>query len=339
MNKPLPGVTVVIPTYQRRRFLSRVIEPLLADDATSEIVVVVDGADDGSFEFLQTVSAKDARLKPVLTENRGQAAAQHHGASLASSDVILFLDDDVVPEPQLVSGHARHHQRADDLLIVGYMPIAPRHANDWIIRRYALLYDRKIEKWKRQPETILRTLWGGNLSLRAAHLQRVPIIRADYRLAYHVDLEFGLRCEKAGLCAVFDPSLRSYHDYSRSIEQFLRDRAASAADRALIHWLHRDAIGPLPESFFSEDASPVVRLALRLLRGSIATSVERALEAGAIRIAGSTRFSRVQEVLCDFLERLRGQRIVDEMQRMLDQNKTQVEISSQPMFETLNGRR
>lgn len=339
MSRRLPSVTVMIPTYQRRHSLWRVIEPLLADNGTSEIIVVVDGADDGSFEFLLGVGARDARLKPFLTENRGQAAAQQYGASLASSDIILFLDDDVIPEQRLVSGHARRHQEADDLLVVGYMPVVAHDENStahWVVRRYASRYARKIETWKRYPETILRTLWGGNLSLRAAHLQRVPINRGDYQLGYHLDLDFGLRCEKAGLRGAFDPSLLAHHEYSRTVEQFLRDRAVSAADRALIHRLHKDVIGPLPEAFFREDAPLVVGLALRLIRGPISIPAERALKAAAIR---SGRFLYVQEVLCDLLDRLRGQRIVDEMNRIFDQGKTRSGIPLQRMFRNLVDRK
>jgi glycosyltransferase involved in cell wall biosynthesis len=321
MSACVPTIAVVIPTYKRCHSLCRVLEPLLTDKATSEIIVVVDGANDGSFELLEGMRTRDSRVKPVLVEHCGQAAAQRHGSLLASSDVILFLDDDVIPDQGLVSGHARHHQRADNLIVVGYMPVINRSKN-WIVRRYASRYDRMIERWIRNPEIILRTLWGGNLSLFRAHLERVPIARDDYQFGYHMDLEFGLRCEKADLRAVFDPMLRSRHEYSRSAEQFLRDRAASAVDRALIHRLHQDLIGPIPENYFTDDAGLFVSLMLRLLR-SKSVPAEYLLKLVAIFSTRSTRYSRLQEIICDCLERLRGQRIADEIDRVFDQSSTE----------------
>jgi len=324
MSASLPTVTVVIPTYMRRSMLPRVIGPLLNDGATSEIVVVVDGSTDGSLEFLRTLAEQDRRLRPVVTDHRGQCSAQQYGASLASSQVLLFLDDDVIPAEGLVSGHALHHRDAVDLLTVGYMPVVipnPPTAADWVVLRYASLYERKIQQWMREPGSILCSLWGGNMSLRASQLTRVPIGRSDYNLAYHGDLEFGLRCHKAGLRAVFDPNLRANHHYSRTVRQFLHDRATSAANRALIHRLHADLIGPFPADFFEEGASVASKLALRILGGSPSIPAESLVEV-SIRFQGWARLFQTQAKSCDLLDRLRGQRIARETLRLCDEGKS-----------------
>ena len=44
MEPPVPTVSVVMPTYNRRAQLRTVLAPLLADPAATEIVVVVDGS-------------------------------------------------------------------------------------------------------------------------------------------------------------------------------------------------------------------------------------------------------------------------------------------------------
>jgi hypothetical protein len=262
-------------------------------------------------------------LRPFVTEHRGQCSAQQYGASLASSQVLLFLDDDVIPEEGLVSGHALHHRDADDLVTVGYMPVAvpdPSTPADWVVLRYASLYDRKIQQWMREPGSVLCSLWGGNVSLCASQLKRVPIGRSDYMLAYHGDLEFGLRCHKAGLRAVFDPKLRASHHYSRTVRQFLHDRATSAANRALIHRLHADLIGSFPADFFEEGASVAGKVILRLLRGFPAIAAESLIEI-AIRLQGWAEFFQTQARSCDLLDRLRGQRIALETLRLYDEGK------------------
>lgn len=177
------------------------------------------------------------------------------------------------------------------------------------------------------------------MSLRATQLQKIPISRTDYRLGYHMDLDFGLRCQKAGMRAKFDPLLQARHEYSRTVKQFMRDRAASAADRAIIHRLHSDIIGSLPESFFRDGASFPVRLALRFFKGSISILAERILEVAALQLGDSEATSYVQEFLCDFLERLRGQRIADDVNRIFDQQNTQTAISSQRIFANLSSRK
>ena len=122
---PLPTVSVVVPTYRRRDNLTEVVLPLLEDPALLELLVVVDGCDDGSLELLEQIAASHPRLRPVWTENSGGAAARQTGIDAAVGDVVLLLDDDVVAAPGLVSGHARRHQEHDDLVVLGYMPTRP----------------------------------------------------------------------------------------------------------------------------------------------------------------------------------------------------------------------
>ncbi|MDQ4142512.1 MAG: glycosyltransferase, partial [Actinomycetota bacterium] len=107
VGERLPTVSVVVPTYNRRENLPRVLEPLLADPATTELVVVVDGSRDGSFELVEERAATEPRLKPVFIENQGVARAHQTGVERASGEVVLLLADDVIAAPGLVMGHAR----------------------------------------------------------------------------------------------------------------------------------------------------------------------------------------------------------------------------------------
>jgi glycosyltransferase involved in cell wall biosynthesis len=306
----LPPVSVVVPTFQRRQRLPRLLAPLLSDAATHEVVVVDDGSTDGSAELLACIADDNPRVRVVRTPNRGQAPAQDLGASLAAGDVVLFIDDDVVPRANLVSGHSRRHTGEPNLVVVGYMPVLPASDTrmDWIVQRYAREYALKVAEWERAQERILLGLWGGNVSLRRTHLDKVPLAAPDYHIRYHVDLDFGLRCRRAGLQAVFDRSLDATHEYSRTVDGFLRDQAASAADRVILHRMHADVLGPLPEPYFRSDASLPARIALRVLRGRGSRSAQRLLESVVAR-AGRHGRSRVEAQACDLLQRLAGQQI------------------------------
>jgi glycosyltransferase involved in cell wall biosynthesis len=307
-------VSIVIPTYMRRDRLSAVIQPLLNDTETCEVVVVIDGGDDGSYELVDEWAGRDRRLRPIMTEHKGQAAAQQSGVDAARGDVVLLIDDDVVPEPGLVSGHAAHHRADADLVVVGHMPVvlpAVPAARDWVARGYATRYDRTVKRWQQDSDRILLGLWGGNVSIRRSHLERIPIQLPGTHVRYHIDLEFGMRCWKAGLRAVFDPMLTTRHEYARTVQQFLRDRAASAADRAIIHRLHEDVIGPLPEDYFRADRRLPMRLLLRATRrGSVPFEV---LLERVVRLEGVARLYGAEAWTADLLARMRSQRIVREV--------------------------
>jgi hypothetical protein len=104
------------------------------------------------------------------------------------------------------------------------------------------------------------------------------------------------------------PRLDATHEYSRTVDGFLRDQAASAADRSILHRVHADVLGPLPEPYFRSDASLPARIALRALRGRGSRSAQRLLESVVAR-AGRHGRSRVEAQACDLLQRLVQQQI------------------------------
>jgi GT2 family glycosyltransferase len=231
----LPSVSVVVTTYARRDSLPPVLDAITSDPHPHEVIVVVDGCADGSLELVAERSTADPRLRAVWRENGGEGAARQTGVEAASGDVVLILDDDVVAKPLLAQGHARAHARTPDAVVLGYMPTrvpATREPGQYATRLYAREYEARCAEYERDPESILRHLWAGNLSLRRADALRA---RLDARrLGYHDDQAFGLRCAAAGLRGVFDRSLVAEHTHSRDLDSFLRQaRLAGAARRSL----------------------------------------------------------------------------------------------------------
>ena len=146
------SASIVIPTYRRRHLLGSVLEPLLDDRTTGEVIVVVDGCDDGSFEFLQVLALWDSRVRPIFQENRGQAAARQNGLKATTNPVVIFLDDDVVAERGMVEGHLRYHAEGESVLVLGYMPtivespLSPARSPPFSIPRITNGYVRATKK-------------------------------------------------------------------------------------------------------------------------------------------------------------------------------------------------
>jgi hypothetical protein len=229
-------VSVVIPTFNRRQSLDKIISPLLDDTATGEIVVVIDGASDGTFEFLTDWSSSEPRIRPIFQENAGEALARRRGIREARFDVVLLIDDDVEAGPELVTGHARLHSASDHLVVLGYMPVlvsSRRKSGQAATILYAQEYEKICKLYEKDRSQIFRHLWGGNMSIRRADALKLGD-ELEVRLDYHADLRFGLQCESAGLTAVFDRSLASRHWHERSLRKFAVDAGRSGVARAEI---------------------------------------------------------------------------------------------------------
>lgn len=85
-------ISVVIPTYNRRKEVQEAVASVKAQSAAIfEIIVIDDGSTDGTSEDFADAGQP---LRYVRTENRGVSAARNLGVSLAQGEWIAFLDSD-----------------------------------------------------------------------------------------------------------------------------------------------------------------------------------------------------------------------------------------------------
>ncbi len=235
--KPPGGLlSVVIPTFNRRPLLVRVISPLLEDPSTGEVVIVVDGGSDGSLELLRDWAKREPRLRVLYQENAGESAARRRGIEASRYDVVVILDDDVEADSGLISAHARWHVKNEDLVVLGYMPTvvpSPRRHGQATTILYAADYGSTCGLYEEDARSIFTHLWAGNMSMkRASFLDLVS--DTESRIDFHEDLRFGLQCQDAGLVAVFDRSLSARHWHSRSLRRFAADCRRSGRGLARI---------------------------------------------------------------------------------------------------------
>jgi glycosyltransferase involved in cell wall biosynthesis len=125
MMKSAPRLSVVIPTYRRRDSVERALIALARQSispADFEVLVSVDGSEDGTRELLERYQAPYA-LRSLWRPNRGRAAALNAGISQAAGDVLVLLDDYMEPAPVFLAGHCRAHAVDSRRGVMGAEPI------------------------------------------------------------------------------------------------------------------------------------------------------------------------------------------------------------------------
>jgi hypothetical protein len=244
----LPSMSVVVPTRGRSASVVALVTALLEDSFLDELVVICDG-DDAALHLLRGLAEHQPRLRPFGQSAQGAGAARQHGVLSARSEVVLLLDDDVVPDPGLVEGHAREHAaHPGPVLVVGAL-LTPRPVRrtvnsittDMYVDDYAIC----VADWERDASTLLTHLWAGNLSLRRTTALEVRLDSVGMAGLYFEDQEFGLRLRSALVPAVYRPDLRVRHEHERSLSAFLVEAERQGRALPLLHRAHPDVV-PAP---------------------------------------------------------------------------------------------
>lgn len=113
------SVSVIIPTYNGSRHLTNSIQSVLDQTYNLHEIIIVD---DGSQEDIKKILYPFLdRVRYVRQENAGPGAARNFGVSLASGDLIAFLDDDDIWHPTKTAKQIEVMDRnADCALVYSY---------------------------------------------------------------------------------------------------------------------------------------------------------------------------------------------------------------------------
>lgn len=102
-------ISVIIPLYNEVESLPELhqwITKVMADNQYSyEIILIDDGSNDGSWQWIEKAAIDDLHLKGVhFRRNYGKSAALHIGFEEAQGDVVITMDADLQDSPDEIPG-------------------------------------------------------------------------------------------------------------------------------------------------------------------------------------------------------------------------------------------
>jgi GT2 family glycosyltransferase len=150
-------VSAIVPTKDRPGLLPDTVSALLAQSVIPDEVIVVDqsATDAGQRAVRARVAAAPAGRRPALVyvwdrAINGAAAARNAGLDLARGEIVVFCDDDVAPEPDVVERLLAHYARVPDL--VGVAPVIVNYpVPPWITRCAETVFRLGPFRDERQP--------------------------------------------------------------------------------------------------------------------------------------------------------------------------------------------
>ncbi|MCK4255849.1 glycosyltransferase family 2 protein [candidate division WOR-3 bacterium] len=220
-----PFISVIIPTYKRHHILPDTVRYLLDQDYPNYEIIVVDQTEEvpDSIEvFFDTLDAE--RVRYIHINEIGLPNARNVGIREARGDIVLFLDDDIVPFGRsLVEYHVENYSDPDIVGVVGRVD-DPRTKAENDPKKIL-----KLSMWgiatggcNGTIRTKIDVTCGGNMSFRKSDCIEAGLFdRCIIGSAEGEDTEFCLRLrKKSHKSLIFDPraALRHYPRFSGGCE-------------------------------------------------------------------------------------------------------------------------
>jgi GT2 family glycosyltransferase len=206
-------ISVIIATYNRMELLPRVLAALAGQQAEGvdyEILFVDDGSSDQSRELIEVEARSAGRIRYLSLPHSGSPSRpRNFGVRKARGKVVLFLDDDVIPDRDLILNHWKFHQRnpGKECAALGELFLPPDAKNDPMSVFHSFPYDEV----RRKDRLGYLFFWTCNLSLKREFMLEHGLFDEDPSLHPLEDMECGYRLFAHGLRLEFLPEARGAH--------------------------------------------------------------------------------------------------------------------------------
>lgn len=200
------GLTIGIPTYGRDRVLVETIEALAALMSPCDELVVVDQTpahDEVSDNRLQDMSDRGL-IRWIRSTEPSITRAMNRVLREARKDIVLFLDDDLLPDRGLLEAHRAAHERRYGAIAAGRV-LQPWHHGqpDPEDSRFG------FNSLSSRP---LREFMGGNFSVPRADALTLGGFDENFvQVAYRFEADFALRWVRSGRSIWYLPEALIHH--------------------------------------------------------------------------------------------------------------------------------
>jgi glycosyltransferase involved in cell wall biosynthesis len=228
-------VSVIIPTYNRQIFLGELLLSLARQSYPAEqfeVIIVDDGSTDGTVEIVK--EDFPFSLHYFWQANQGDAAARNFGAQKSRGDVLVFLDDDILVEPDYLTYLAKEHQSSSKRIVVGTEYL-------WLEDSNPLDSESFVSKIPDTEQTIVEHAFvdvcSNNMSLkREAYLTLGMMQKLDFPDSnIWCDVDFSYRAYQQGFEFYRSNRAICYHrDYTAQSLNSAKKRQQEVAYRAVV---------------------------------------------------------------------------------------------------------
>ncbi|MCP4102893.1 MAG: glycosyltransferase [Lentisphaerae bacterium] len=209
--------TIIIPTYNRGELIKKCLSAILPQKTSRkfQVIVVDDGSSDNTAEIVNSYS----EVLLVQQPNSGPGKARNNGAYHARSEILVFTDDDCIPEPNWLDELLKPFEDNDIAGVKGAYLSTQKQLTAQFVQ---FEYEEKFDCLKKCKYIDLIDTYS------AAFRREVFLKNGGYDTTFPVpcveDREFSMRLSSMNYKLVFCDSAKVKHKHIDSPTEYLRKK-------------------------------------------------------------------------------------------------------------------
>ena len=198
-------LSIIIPTYNREEILPQTIDLILKENYPHCELILIHQRPQISGQFQEFLKRRENRIRYFAVDWASVPRACNFGVRKAGGEIILMLDDDIIPYPNLISAHLKNYEEPKIGAVAGKILIPhpvkfPEH-----VGRIGGL-GPKHETFVSSKREYVETGGGGNMSFRRSIFEKLNGFDTNYiQNAHRFESDFCFRLRKLGYLIVYDP--------------------------------------------------------------------------------------------------------------------------------------
>ncbi len=204
--------SIIIPNWNGEKLLKKNL-PAVCQSQAKEVIVIDNGSHDGSVALLEILQKQYSQLKVIFNqENLGFAKAVNQGVKVAKGEIVVLLNNDVVPEEGFLKPLIKDFQDKEVFAVSLNEPQWSWAKGKW---------DKGFVEHEVGPKTKTPHLsfWanGGSGAFRKSIWLKLGGLDEIFAPFYWEDVDLSYRAWKKGYKVLWEPQSIVHHQHETTI--------------------------------------------------------------------------------------------------------------------------
>jgi cellulose synthase/poly-beta-1,6-N-acetylglucosamine synthase-like glycosyltransferase len=224
--KDLPAVSIIVPTFNGATRIPICLDGLCLQTSAlpTEILVI----DDGSTDSTKGIVKQYASVRLVSQANAGPAAARNRGVLEARGEIVLFIDDDCVADPNWLKAMIEPFSDPD---VVAAKGVYRSQQKQLIARFVQIEYEDRYRRMAKFSNIDFIDTYSA--AFRREKFLEIGGFDVSFPVACAEDAELSYRMSARGWKMKFAPDAIVYHTHPDTLTKYLAKKYKFAYWRML----------------------------------------------------------------------------------------------------------